>query len=118
MANTTHDCPFCDIVRGAAPATVVRESERVLAFRDLHPQGPNHVLVIPKEHHPDLASLRASDTGLAGELILEAHQVAWDEHIAETGYRLVCNTGQDGGQTVSHLHWHVLGGRRFSWPPG
>lgn len=118
MANMAEECPFCEIVRGAAPADVVRETDRVLAFRDLHPQGPSHVLVIPKEHHPHLASLRAADGALAGELVLEAHQVALDEGIAETGYRLVCNTGRNGGQTVSHLHWHVLGGRRFSWPPG
>lgn len=115
---STDDCPFCGIVRGELPATKVRETENLLAFRDLHPQAPTHVLVIPKEHHPDVASMTAADGALAGEMINEAHAVAVSDDVAESGYRLVFNTGREGGQTVYHLHCHVLGGRPMSWPPG
>lgn len=112
------DCLFCKIVAGAVPAMVVRETERTVAFRDINPQAPTHVLVIPREHHPDAASLAAADPGLLAEVVGEAHQVAVDEGIAGTGYRLVCNTGAEAGQTVLHTHVHVLGGRPLNWPPG
>jgi histidine triad (HIT) family protein len=108
---------FCAIVAGEIPATRVLETDRILAFRDINPQAPTHVLVITKEHHPDVAAL-AADPGLLGELVSAAHRVAADEGVAETGYRLVFNTGTQAGQTVWHVHGHVLGGRNLTWPPG
>lgn len=112
------DCLFCRIVSGDVRATVVRDSPRTLAFRDVNPQAPTHVLVIPKEHHSSAAELARIDPGLAAELLLEAAAVAADEGIADSGYRVVFNTGSGAGQTVFHVHAHVLGGRRMAWPPG
>jgi histidine triad (HIT) family protein len=96
----------------------VRESGRTITFRDINPQAPVHVLVIPREHYPDLAALTTAGDGLLAELAEQAAQVANDEGVAETGYRVVFNTGPEGGQTVQHVHAHVLGGRPMSWPPG
>ncbi len=108
------DCLFCRIVAGEIPATVVRETERTLAFRDIAPQAPTHVLVVPKAHYPDAASLAAADPALAGALLAEAGRVAEDEKVAESaggaGYRLIFNTGAGAGQTVFHAHVHLLGG--------
>lgn len=112
------ECLFCAIVAGEIPATTVLETDRILAFRDINPQAPTHVLVIPKEHYPDVAALAAADAGLLGEVIAAAHRVAADEGVAEPGYRLVFNTGAQAGQTVWHVHGHVLGGRDMTWPPG
>ncbi|WP_131739908.1 histidine triad nucleotide-binding protein [Actinomadura roseirufa] len=112
------DCLFCKIVAGEVPATIVREGERVVAFRDINPQAPTHVLVIPKDHHPSVAELAAADVGLLGEVLGEAHRVAVDEGVDGTGYRVVFNTGAGAGQTVFHVHAHVLGGRGLNWPPG
>jgi histidine triad (HIT) family protein len=112
------DCLFCKIVTGDVPAMVVRESERTLAFRDINPQAPTHVLVIPRDHHVNVAELAAADPGLLAEMMLEAHAVAVAEGIADTGYRVVFNTGAQAGQTVFHTHAHVLGGRGLNWPPG
>jgi histidine triad (HIT) family protein len=112
------DCLFCKIVAGSVPATIVRDGERTLAFRDVSPVAPTHVLVIPREHHPDLAALAAADPDLLVEVGREAAAVAQDEGIAQTGYRLVANTGRDGHQTVPHVHLHVIGGRSMGWPPG
>ncbi|GAA4079502.1 histidine triad nucleotide-binding protein [Actinomadura miaoliensis] len=112
------DCLFCKIVSGDVPAKVVRESARTVAFRDINPQAPTHVLVIPRDHHPSVADLAAADAGLLAEVLSEAHQVAVDEGVAETGYRVVFNTGPQAGQTVFHVHAHVLGGRGLNWPPG
>ncbi|MBE3001681.1 histidine triad nucleotide-binding protein [Nocardiopsis sp. HNM0947] len=112
------DCLFCKIAKGEVPAEIVREGERTLAFRDINPQAPTHVLVIPREHHPDAASAAAAGTGLVDEVVTEAHAVAEAEGVAGTGYRLVFNTGSGAGQTVFHLHAHVLGGRGLNWPPG
>lgn len=94
------------------------ESERTIAIRDINPQAPTHVLVIPKEHYPDLAALAAAGSGLLSEVAGQAHEVAVTEGIAESGYRVVFNTGSHAGQTVAHVHAHVLGGRRMAWPPG
>jgi histidine triad (HIT) family protein len=94
------------------------ESNRMLAFRDINPQAPTHVLVITKEHHPDLAAVARADDGLLDELASLAHQVAEAEGIDESGYRVVFNTGPQAGQTVGHVHAHVLGGRVLGWPPG
>jgi histidine triad (HIT) family protein len=112
------DCLFCKIVAGDLPAKTVRETERTLAFRDINPQAPIHVLVIPKSHYRDAAAMASGDGTLFSELIDEAHQVAQADGIADSGYRLVFNTGAEGGQTVYHVHCHVLGGRRMTWPPG
>jgi histidine triad (HIT) family protein len=112
------DCLFCRIVAGDAEADVLRDGDRTLALRDIDPQAPTHVLVITKEHHPDAGALAASDPDLLAELFREAAAVADGEGVAESGYRLVFNTGPDAQQSVPHVHLHVLGGRQFSWPPG
>ena len=112
------DCLFCKIVKGEVPAEIVREGERTVAFRDINPQAPTHVLVIPREHHSDAAAAAHADTGLLDAVVREAHEVAKAEGVADTGYRLVFNTGAGAGQTVFHLHGHVLGGRGLNWPPG
>jgi histidine triad (HIT) family protein len=109
---------FCAIVAGKIPATTVLETDRILAFRDINPQAPTHVLVIPKAHHPDVAALAAADAALLGEAINAAQQVAAAEGVDETGYRIVFNTGAHADQTVPHAHGHVLGGRALTWPPG
>jgi len=112
------ECLFCRIAVGEVPATHVSETARTLAFRDINPQAPTHVLVIPKAHYPDLAGLAAAGGGLLAEVAALAHEVALAEGIAETGYRVVFNTGSHAGQTVDHAHAHVIGGRLMSWPPG
>ena len=112
------ECLFCAIVAGEIPATMVLETDRILAFRDINPQAPTHVLVISKAHYPNVAALAAADAALLGEVINAAQQVATAEGVDETGYRIVFNTGAQAGQTVPHVHGHVLGGRLFTWPPG
>jgi histidine triad (HIT) family protein len=112
------DCLFCKIVAREVPATVVRETETTLAFRDINPQAPTHVLVIPKAHYPDAASLAAGAPELAADVLREAGQVAVEEKTSGSGYRVVFNTGSGAGQTVFHAHAHVLGGRGLEWPPG
>jgi histidine triad (HIT) family protein len=112
------DCLFCKIVSGDLPATRLLETEGTLAFRDINPQAPIHVLVIPKPHYRDLADLAGAGGGLLAEVASQAHKVALAEGIAGTGYRVVFNTGAEAGQTVDHAHAHVLGGRRMAWPPG
>jgi histidine triad (HIT) family protein len=111
------DCLFCRIVAREIPADIVAETDDTLAFRDINPQAPVHVLVISKEHHVDIAALAAADPALAGRLVTAAGQVAKQEGIGEA-FRLVFNTGAAVGQSVFHVHGHVLGGRSFSWPPG
>lgn len=110
------DCIFCKIARGEARADVVLEDEHVVAFRDLNPKAPLHVLVIPKQHVASLAE--AGDPALVGRLALAAARVAKDAGYAERGFRVVANTGPESGQSVPHLHFHVLAGRALSWPPG
>lgn len=105
------DCLFCKIIAREIPAEVVRETETTLAFRDIHPQAPTHVLVVPKAHHPNAAALAAAAPGLAAAVLAEAGEVAVQEKIADSGYRLIFNTGEGAGQTVFHAHAHVLGGR-------
>jgi histidine triad (HIT) family protein len=112
------DCLFCRIVAGDVPAQRVAETARALAFRDINPQAPTHVLVIPKDHYPDLSALAATGDGLLDEVAALAHKVAEDDGVSETGYRVVFNTGAGAGQTVFHAHAHVLGGRKLTWPPG
>jgi histidine triad (HIT) family protein len=112
------DCLFCRIVAGDVPADHVHETARVLAFRDINPQAPTHVLVIPKDHYPDLAALAATDAGLLAEVAAVADQIAQAEGLAGRGYRVVFNTGSESGQTVFHVHAHVLCVRPMAWPPG
>ena len=114
----TPDCLFCRIVAGDIPATVVHETESTLAFRDINPQAPTHVLVIPKAHHADAAALARVDPHLAADLLRVAGLIAEAEGITESGYRTVFNTGAGAGQTVFHVHLHLLGGRGLTWPPG
>ncbi|WP_326690444.1 MULTISPECIES: histidine triad nucleotide-binding protein [unclassified Streptomyces] len=118
------DCLFCKIVAGEVPATVVRETETTVAFRDINPQAPTHILVIPKAHYPDAVSLAAASPQLMADVVRETGEVAAQEKIVPgdggpgTGYRVVFNTGSGAGQTVFHAHAHVLGGRGLEWPPG
>lgn len=114
----TADCLFCKIVSGAIQPDKVYEDADVLAFRDVNPQAPVHVLVIPKRHVTTLNDLTDADTALAGKLLLAAQRIAAQLGIADTGYRVVNNCNADGGQSVWHIHLHVLGGRRMQWPPG
>jgi len=111
-------CIFCRIATGEIPAKVVREDEATIAFRDIDPKAPTHVLVIPRRHIPSVNALTGEDVELMGRLFVAAKEVAEAEGIAETGYRLVMNTGPDAGQSVDHIHLHVLGGRGLAWPPG
>jgi histidine triad (HIT) family protein len=111
-------CLFCKIVSGDVPATNVLETERVIAFRDINPQAPTHVLLVPKAHHPDVRALAAADPDVLAELVLQAAEIAKQEGIDDRGYRIVVNTGPEAGQTVAHVHFHLLGGRGLGWPPG
>jgi histidine triad (HIT) family protein len=110
------DCLFCKIVAGDIPAEVVHTTERTLAFRDLEPQAPMHVLVVPKDHYANAAEVAAGDPAASAEMVQTAAAVATAE--GYDSYRLVYNTGADAHQTVFHAHLHVLGGRTFTWPPG
>ncbi|MGY1723419.1 histidine triad nucleotide-binding protein [Blastococcus sp. SYSU DS0533] len=117
------DCLFCRMVAGEIPADVVHETDRVLAFRDINPQAPTHVLVIPKEHHRNIGALATADPVLLGEVVSGVRAVAAGEGLVtgdgdEPGYRVVTNTGPQAGQSVDHVHLHVLGGRDLGWPPG
>ena len=111
-------CLFCRIVAGEIPATIVHETADTLAFRDINPRAPSHILVIPRRHVDSVAALAPHDEALAGRLLLAAAEIARKEGFADQGYRVVSNIGDWGGQTVQHLHLHVMGGRSFSWPPG
>lgn len=115
---TDDDCLFCRIVAGEIPATVVAETPTTLAFRDISPAAPTHVLVIPKAHHATMAQIQAADAALVADVMATAVDVARTEGLDDEGYRFVVNTGEFGGQTVFHAHLHVLGGRGLSWPPG
>ena len=112
------DCLFCSIAAGDVPSDTVLETDDVVAFRDVNPQAPVHVLVVPRRHVGDLHLLDAGDDALLGELVRVAQRVAEQEGIATGGYRVVANVGPDAGMSVPHLHLHVLGGRRMGWPPG
>lgn len=117
------ECLFCRMCAGQIPADIVWENDRVFAFRDIHPQAPTHVLVIPRAHHATLGALSTSDPGLLSDVVAGAHAVARQEGLvgpdgADPGWRLVINTGPAGGQVVHHVHLHVLGGRNLGWPPG
>jgi histidine triad (HIT) family protein len=115
---TQQDCIFCKIAAGEIPASVIFEDERAIAFRDINPQAPTHVLVIPRTHVASLNEADETDEALLGHLLRVAARVAAEEGHAEGGYRTVINTGAGAGQTVFHVHVHLLGGRRLTWPPG
>ena len=112
------DCIFCRIASGDLEATLVHEDDDIVAFRDSNPQAPTHVLVVPRRHLATVNDLAETDAGLAGRLVLAARRIAADEGIAEDGYRLVLNCNREAGQSVFHLHLHLLGGRPMRWPPG
>ncbi len=112
------NCLFCKIAAGDIAAAEVHRDERVLAFRDVDPKAPVHILVIPLEHLADAGQVARHDPELIGVMVATARTIAEQEGVAESGYRMVLNTGPDGGQTVFHAHLHLLGGRPFGWPPG
>jgi histidine triad (HIT) family protein len=112
----TDECVFCRIARGEIPAQMLANTADCVAFRDLDPKAPVHILIIPKKHIASLDDL--SDSALAGKMTMLAAALARQEGVSSSGYRLVINTGADGGQSVFHLHFHLLGGRHMSWPPG
>jgi histidine triad (HIT) family protein len=112
------DCLFCRIVRRESPASIVYEDERVLAFNDINPQAPTHVLLVPKRHIGSLNELNEDDDTIVGELVRRAADIARTRGIAERGFRVVFNTNRDAGQSVFHIHLHLLGGRGLHWPPG
>ncbi|MEJ2078109.1 MAG: histidine triad nucleotide-binding protein [Acidobacteriota bacterium] len=109
---------FKKIIDGEIPADIVYQDDRCVAFRDIDPQAPTHILVVPRKEIPSLVSADPEDDRLLGHLLLKAAEVARSEGLDENGYRVVVNVGRDGGQAVDHLHLHVLGGRRMLWPPG
>ncbi len=112
------DCIFCKVAAGEIPAEIVYRDDDILAFRDINPQAPVHLLVIPHKHLETVLDLKPEDEKLIGKLVLVANQLAEKEGIAEKGYRMLFNCREDGGQEVYHLHLHVLGGRAMRWPPG
>ncbi|MCE5299504.1 MAG: histidine triad nucleotide-binding protein [Spirochaetia bacterium] len=112
------DCLFCKIAKKEIPSKVVHEDDKVLAFEDLNPQAPVHVLIIPKKHIPTLNDVSAADRDHVFAMIEAAKKIAADKGLSENGYRTVFNVNRDAGQTVFHLHLHLLGGRKFIWPPG
>jgi histidine triad (HIT) family protein len=112
------DCIFCKIIAGSIPSTKVYEDDELLAFKDLSPQAPVHFLVIPKKHIRNIMELEKADTDLLGRLLFKSRELAVEQGCGERGARFVINCKEDGGQTVDHLHTHVLGGRFMDWPPG
>ena len=112
------DCLFCRLAAGEVPSTQLHADDDVIAFRDIAPRAPVHVVLIPRRHIASAGELTEADGPLLGRLFAVANDVARQEGIAKTGYRIVTNIGADGGQSVAHLHFHLLGGRRMQWPPG
>jgi len=111
-------CIFCKIIEKKIPSRIVYEDQHVFAFEDVNPQAPVHVLVVPKKHLPDIQSMAETDRELVGHLFLAAKKIATDKGLVEKGYRTVINNGAGAGQTVFHIHLHILSGRHFAWPPG
>ena len=109
---------FCKIARGDIPADIVYQDEGLVAFRDINPQAPTHILIVPKKHLTDIQEITEKDADLLNRIFLVAAKLARQEGIAETGFRLVVNNGPDAGQSVQHIHFHLLGGRGLGWPPG
>ena len=118
MPDVDPDCLFCKIAAGTVPADVVHQDDLVVCFRDINPKAPTHILLIPRRHIASAADLSGTDAEMLGRLFSVSAQIARDQGIAERGYRLVSNVGAGAGQSVFHLHFHLLGGRSLSWPPG
>lgn len=116
MANK--GCIFCSIIKKDIPAKIVFENEHIMAFEDVKPQAPVHIIIIPKLHIEKVSDLESAHKSLMGELVSSANFIAKEKGIRDSGYRIVINCGKDGGQAVFHLHLHLLGGRKFTWPPG
>ena len=112
------DCLFCKICDGDIPADIVMQTDDMVAFRDINPQAPTHILIIPKQHIATVNDLRDEDHTIVGKLFVAARDIARDEGISEAGYRVTMNCNKAAGQTVFHIHLHLLGGRDFGWPPG
>ena len=112
------DCLFCKIIEKKIPAKIVHEDDQTLAFDDRNPQAPVHTLIIPNRHVASIQDFGTDDQGLLAQLVLMCTKVATEKGVSGSGYRIVTNSGADAGQTVFHLHWHVLGGRHMRWPPG
>lgn len=112
------DCIFCKIINKKIPASIVFENEKMIAFNDINPQAPLHILLIPREHFVSLNDIPEEKKNILSHLLLKARQIAQEKGIAEKGYRIVLNTEKDSGQEVFHIHFHLLGGRRMHWPPG
>ncbi len=113
-----NDCLFCKIVNKEIPGDIVYENQRILAFRDIIPQAPTHILIIPKKHIKTINDISEDEQVILGEIVHRAAKLAWEEGIADSGYRTVFNCNEDGGQSVYHIHLHLLGGRPMNWPPG
>lgn len=112
------DCIFCKIANKETASTIVYEDDEIVAFKDVHPQAPIHILLIPKKHIRGLADIGAGDEPLLGKIVARAKQLAERFSFSQCGFRLVANSGPDAGQAVDHVHFHLLGGRKFGWPPG
>ncbi|MBS3818200.1 histidine triad nucleotide-binding protein [bacterium] len=112
------DCIFCQIASKKMPSKVVYEDENILAFQDINPQAPVHILAIPKEHYSSLNEIPQSKKDILSHILLKCRQIAEQQGIGQKGYRIVLNTGKNSGQDVFHIHFHVLGGRKMTWPPG
>ena len=113
-----NDCIFCKIAKKEIPAKIVYEDDNILAFDDIRPQAPVHVLVIPKAHWASLNDVPDAEQGILGDILIKAREIAQVKGVRESGYRIVLNTAPDSGQDVFHIHFHILGGRRMTWPPG
>ena len=111
-------CIFCKIIKKTAPSNIVFEDKYVVAFEDINPQAPVHVIIIPRVHIEKISSLEEKSSGIAGRMILAANAIARERKIEESGYRIVINCNKDAGQAVFHIHLHLLGGRKMAWPPG
>ena len=112
------DCIFCKIISGEVPANIVLENDSILAFKDIEPQAPVHILIIPKKHITSINDIKFKDRDICGDMLLAAKQIAKTSNINNSGYRTIFNTNEDAGQTVFHIHMHLLGGRKMKWPPG
>jgi len=112
------DCIFCEIVKKQIPCEIIYEDDSVIGFKDISPQAPVHVIIIPKVHISNINDISEDESDVIGHIFIAAKKIAKDLGISETGYRIISNCGEDGGQTVQHIHFHLLGGRMLKWPPG
>ncbi|MGE4357154.1 MAG: histidine triad nucleotide-binding protein [Candidatus Omnitrophota bacterium] len=114
----TKDCIFCKIINREISASIVYSDKEIIAFNDINPQAPVHIIIIPRKHIEKISDITEGDSELMGKLVLVAQRLAKEKNISDSGYRLVFNCNRDAGQTIFHIHLHLLGGRKFSWPPG